>query len=481
MIKTTRQFYVLVAATITALLLGAVVLLGIGDRVGQPLKVSMTFQPEGPTGVPQVLLTFQDGKKPVQAVAEAAFEISPAVAGDFSWQGATLVFTPAGRLQSDTTYRVRLRGGLQLNDAGRSAYAGLEYTFHTRLARVAFLKKEGQAVNLWISEESGDQARPLTAETNRQVTDFTVSPGGERIVYSLAEADGYQASLWLVKTDPQPGDQPRRLVEEKGIRATAPRWSPGGDLIAYERRLFVGGGAFTQPQLWLIKSDGTSLAPLYGGSERYGGNLSWAAGGSRAFFWEPTRQAVGIFNVGDEPVWKTLPGVIPQDFAVSPDGRAVIMARYDYSGATQKEVLNSLDYRKNGGGATGEWEFSTLGFSNRLGTNDSSPEWSPDGKLVAFLRQGAGPGPNSPDQIWLYEPASEKTWPLTPESADSSVSNGFQWSPDGQKILFEHLSSANRPAGNTVNKDESSIWVINTDGSAVRLVVKGGFGAKWVY
>lgn len=455
----------------TGLLICVVLLLLVGDRAGQPLVGSLTFQPEGPGGLPQISLAFQEKSQPVRAAAEAAFEITPDVPGDFSWQGSTLVFSPADRLESDTIYTVRLRGGLPLNGGGRSAYAGLNWSFQTRPARIAFLKKEGQAVNLWIGgAESGAQAYPLTFETARQVLDFTVSPGGERVVYSLAEPGGLEVSLWLVKTNPSPGERPRRLLQETGIRATAPRWSPGGDLIAYERRLLLGGGAFTQPQIWLIKPDGTSLAPLYGGSEHYGTGLNWASGGSKAFFWEPNKQALAIFNFADEPAWVNLAGVIPQKFSVSPDGRTILIARYDYTGPTQTEILTSLAYQKVAPNDPGQWVVKALPFSNQPGFNDSSPRWSPDGKLAAFLRKDIHLGAS---QIWFYEPASGKTWPATLALPGNTNPGDFEWSPDGQKLLFDTTSYNGQ-------EQATEIWEIARAGSASRLVVNEGFGAKWI-
>jgi hypothetical protein len=464
---------------VAGLLLVLAFLLVLGDKAGQPLSASLTYQPEGAGGLPQVSLTFHNKVVPVQAALEGSFEITPNIPGDFGWKDSTLLFSPAVRLESDTLYRVRVRGGLKLIGAGRSAYEQAEWSFRTRPARIAFLKKEGQAINLWITggAPGGSEAQALTFETRRQVLDFTVSPGGERLIYSLSEPDGLEASLWLVKTAPSPGEQPRRLLYEPAIRATAPRWSPGGDVLAYERRLVLGGGAFSQPQLWLIQPDGTSLAPLYGGSERYGTGLNWATGGSKAFFWEPNRKALGIFNFGDEPAWKPLPGVIPQSFSVSPDGRAVILARYDYSGPTQRQFLDYLTLKTDKNLPGGEWQVADLPFINQGEYNAYSPGWSPKGKLAAFLRESTGPGPDRETRVWLFEPESGKTWPLVADLPGETSQGGYQWSPDGQKILYEQFPSSRLKAGSK----ESEIWEISYDGTAKQKIASGAFGAKWVY
>lgn len=491
--RATRQFYILVCCVLLGLLSALVLLLVMGDKVGQPLQVSLTYLPEGTGGLPQVELTFQGKAVPVLDALEASFEITPAVPGDFTWKDPTLIFSPAAHLESDTIYQVRLRGGLKLNGSGRSAYDPVTLYFRTRPARIAFLRREGQATNLWITggtpgagagaaggNGNGNNdgvARALTFETDRQVLDFTVSPGGESIIYSLAEPDNLEASLWLVKTNPGPGEKPRRLVSDTGVRATAPSWSPGGDIIAYERRLILGGGAVGQPQLWLIRSDGTSLAPLYGGSQRYGTGLNWAAGGSKAIFWEPARQALGIFDFSDEPAWKPLPGLIPQSFAVSPEGNAIVLARYDYSGPTQRQLLTYLTFQPESNSGGGKWEIASLPFSGEGIYNDYSPGWSPDGKLVAFVREEAGgAAATRASRIWLFEPGSSgKTWPLLSEIPANISLGRFQWSPDGQKLLYERFPSRLKTGSN-----ESEIWEINRDGTANQKVVGEAFEARWV-
>lgn len=276
--KTNRQFYSLIIGLVTVLAGAVGLLLVAGDGVGQSLRAQLEYLPEGAGGLPQIGLTFEGNKLPERAAVEAAFEVRPNLSGDFSWNGATLLFTPAVALPGNTEYVVRLRGGLKLVNGGRLSYGQTVWSFRTRPTRIAFLRHEGQAINLWLDEQNGQPPRRLTTETERQVMDYTISPGGERVVYSLQEANGQEAGLWLVQVS---GGQPRKLVYATNIKATAPRWSPGGDLIAYERRLVFNGGGFSPAQLWLVRPDGTSLPPLYGGAERTGVGVAWTGWGEK--------------------------------------------------------------------------------------------------------------------------------------------------------------------------------------------------------
>lgn len=468
----------------SGLALGLVVI--VGDGGGQPLKAQFTFSPEGPNGFPQLAINFESSRLPERNSVETAFEVTPTLVGDFGWKDSTLIFSPSTRLLSNTDYQVRLRGGLKLVGGGRLDYQQASWTFHTRPARLAYLKKEGQGVNLWLKEGDATTARQLTFETARKVLDFSVSPGGERIVYSLEEPNSQEAGLWLIRvSDPgtSPGTEaerkevppPFKLVYEPKVRATAARWSPGGDLIAYERRLIFSGGAFGAAQLWLVKADGTSLPPLYGGYQQGGYDLEWAAGGDRAFFWEPRLEAVGIFNFTGEPKWKTLKGLIFAGLAPSPNGQEVIISRFDYSGVQEKEVLLRLSSIK--GKTETDWQPNALqppavdGYNNRL------PAWSPDGRLVAFIRQEMGPKLEKVSKIWIFDPQSGNAWPLIKsDEALKNVTHGtFTWSPDGQRILFERYEVVNR-----LKKEVTELWETNLDGKESHKLLTGGYSPKWI-
>jgi len=78
---------------------------------------------------------------------------------------------------------------------------------------------------------------------------------------------------------------------------------------------------------------------------------------------------------------------------------------------------------------------STGGKARQLtsGTHDSGARWSPDGKLVAFLRVAEKDGKPQPAQIYLLTMDGGEARPLTdmPKGAAGPV-----WSPDGHSIAF---------------------------------------------
>ena len=123
---------------------------------------------------------------------------------------------------------------------------------------------------------------------------------------------------------------------------------------------------------------------------------------------------------------------------ISPDGSRIVYTHV---------VVN----QKHEGYETALWIVPFNGGEARqltAGPHDLSPQWSPDGKLLAFARITEKDGKPQPAQIFLLAMDGGEARPLTdlPKGAGGPI-----WSPDGKTIAF---SSSNIPKDFDKKKDD---------------------------
>lgn len=205
-------------------------------------------------------------------------------------------------------------------------------------------------------------------------------------------------ALYVMNSD---GTDVKRLYPDKetsGVSATRPDWSWNPDAIAFARN----------GEIWTVHPDGSGAAPYFKGTLEIDANVVY-------------------------PSWyKDLKALAAVAYYEEEDARQAVILKLTPDSA---EVLTKSPYPCAG-----------------------RPTVSPSGTAIAFAGNW-GKYNQVENQIWVVEPPAEpfRLEPGEPLSAFQGRSPN--WSPDGNRIVFESTRPASNPAGASL-----AIWVMDSDG-----------------
>jgi dipeptidyl aminopeptidase/acylaminoacyl peptidase len=259
-----------------------------------------------------------------------------------------------------------------------------------------------------------------------------LSPDGKLVAYTVATIDRKLnkkvTQIWMAPAD---GSRPPWQFTA-GENASSPRWRPDGQSLAFiSARHDARTGAMQRPQIWLLS--------MSGGEAR---RLSDIKSGVTALQW-------------------------------SPDGKRLACVAKSGGSESGKEVVDfrnytNPEYKMDGKGyfddrrdhifvvdaATGTARQLTSGEQR----NDSNPQWSPDGKRIAYLSERTDKPLLSNGEINVAP--AESGAPVRLSAPESGLS-GVRWSPDGRSLAY--IGSADEVA-------IPKIWISPVDGGKHRLV-----------
>ena len=312
--------------------------------------------------------------------------------------------------------------------------------------------------DLWLVSTVGGEARKLT-NSARQDRHPRWSPDGQWLAFESNRDGNFQ--IWLM---PAAGGEARRLTSI-ATEATTPAWSPDGKQLAFVSAVFPEFSARPFAESDRLNREKLDAREHSKVKARLFDQLlyrhwnSWVEGKRQHVFVLPVKNGAAAGEPRD-----VTPGEndgVPtsstfsegDEFAFSPDGRSLVFTAPPVPLRTQAWSTNhdlfAVDL------ATGE--------KRQLTTNpaaDCTPQFSPDGKLLAYRAQ-ARPGYEADRwQLMVLDLATGQSRSLT-ESLDRSV-HGYVWAPDGTKLYF-----------NSADQGGTTLWSVTLQGEAGRVLTGG--------
>jgi len=258
----------------------------------------------------------------------------------------------------------------------------------------------------------------------------------------------------------RPGAKARKLTT--GGSGFNPDYSPNGERIVFERRF----GGVKPDAIVTMGSDGSSpaLVPTTCVADPCLGDNSpaWSPDGSRFVFERAfgpivKDEASGgldlVVTNADGSIERVLPrlwqGREPHDAQWSPDGTRIAV---NLVNSTAKPRNGSAIYVLNADG-------SHLHRVTPSRLNAGSPDWSPNGRRIAFNSSYEG---QAAVEIYTVRPNGSGLRRVRKEREDS-FSFEPTWSPDGRRLAFVHATRTRIP----------HIWTMTRNGKRLRQLTHG--------
>jgi TolB protein len=256
------------------------------------------------------------------------------------------------------------------------------------------------------------------------------SPDGRQIAF-VSRRDG--KALYVMNAD---GSGLRMVV--RAARLTTPAWSPDGREIAFERN----------GQVYVMNADGSGQRQL----ARRGSDPAWSPDGRTiAFIWRFHLYVMNADGSGHRVVTRVGNGRKASS-GWSPDGRKLaFLATAEFAdGGCGQFCFNLYVVNSDGSGLRNLTSKLAAGGQGPGGGKASDSVWSPDGRMIAFVRLNTRHG------VYVVNADGSGVRNLTPKPR-GAVYAAPAWSPDGRNIAFARERDGN-----------SEIYLMNADGSGQR-------------
>ena len=295
------------------------------------------------------------------------------------------------------------------------------------------------------------------------VASAMISPDGTQVIYTVRgweqERDRMESRTHIWKVSVAGGDARQITYAERG--ESQPQWSPDGRYISFIAARGAGSGDDApRGQIYVMRGDGGEAWKLTDAKEGVA-SYAWAPDATRIAFVttepRPTDEDAAIRKRDDERVFEgdfRYQHLWTIDVTSKEATRLTEGSSFTVTGAPSwapdsnrlvfagKPTTMIRDYRTDVYVAD-----ARLKSVEKISTNagpDSSPQWSPDGNLIAWVSEpinakplgdGTLPSYIGHAHLVLYDVTKKTMRDVWSSSFDVDV-NAPQWSADGRQIVF---------------------------------------------
>jgi dipeptidyl aminopeptidase/acylaminoacyl peptidase len=255
----------------------------------------------------------------------------------------------------------------------------------------------------------------------RNVGDPQCSPDGQAVAYTVstidAKEDKSSTHIWMISFD---GKNDRQITFSSDSEGS-PRWSPDGRYLSFTSGRSSGKPGVRGSQIWLLDRTG---------GEAY--QLTDFKGRLQGYEWSPDSKRIAVL-IGDpdpdapDPSASPTPGVPPKP------PKPIVIDRYRYKQDVQGYLLSGRHtYIYLYDIASKKLERLT-----KSKWDESSISWSPDGKQIAFMSNHADDPDREPAaQLYVADATAGTTEKLLTTADNRASRTRPEWSPDGKWLAY---------------------------------------------
>lgn len=426
----------------------------------------IAFLPQsGAVGVnPAELLRLEFSRPMDLQSVSSRLQIWPDAPVRVTTEGNSILVAPQTMWLSGQVITVTLEAGASsAGFPGLSVRESTTWRFQVRPVMLAYLwPTDGPADIYALTPDSGQIIR-LTQDAG--VRDYQITVDGHWVYYTTDTAErGSQILRIPWKTEQDKLSAAEIIYDCAKAVCRSVQVSPDGSYLAFERSPFGAASDDAAVSVWILELASGQSRPV-GPPDEQTRSPRWTVQ-DRLAVYNSSRKAYQVYPAaGGSPV--ELPNQVGDSGDWQPDGTAFVASEFFEEVQNLLETTSSGHLMRYSLETTGE--VTDLTQANNI--EDTSPVFSPDGRLLAFARKYLVPPRwTAGRQLYWMDFDQRVAHALTDDPIYTYFD--FAWSPDSRRIAAVRFNQV-------ALTEPAELWLFYLDGSEPLQLVIGGFAPQW--